>query len=112
MNDETFYKRKCIFVDESEFKKNMVHPVAWSKKGEPAEVDVEAEGTNLSILGCISAYGLITVSQQVPKSNRKKNKRRKKNTSNNNTITITATTITTTFIVVSIITASIKLLLL
>ncbi|KAG0750197.1 hypothetical protein G6F57_010982 [Rhizopus arrhizus] len=55
MNDETFYKRRCISVDESGFKKNMVRPVAWSKKGEPAEVDVEAEGTNLSILDCCFA---------------------------------------------------------
>ncbi|CEP10865.1 hypothetical protein [Parasitella parasitica] len=52
----------------------MVRPVAWFKKGEPAEVDVEAEGTNLSILGCMSAYGLIALSQQVPKSSRKKQK--------------------------------------
>ncbi|KAG0735990.1 hypothetical protein G6F16_001906 [Rhizopus arrhizus] len=56
------------------FKKNMVRPVARSKKGETAEVDVEAEGTNLSILGCMSAYGLIALSQQVPKSSRKKQK--------------------------------------
>ncbi|KAG2230253.1 hypothetical protein INT48_009823 [Thamnidium elegans] len=74
MNEENFYKKRCIFVDESGFKKNMVCPVAWSKKGEPAEVDVEAEGTNLSILGCMSAYGLIALSQQVPKSSRKKQK--------------------------------------
>lgn len=74
MNEENFYKKRCIFVDESGFKKNMVRPVAWSKKGEPAEVNVEAEGTNLSILGCMSAYGLIALSQQVPKSSRKKQK--------------------------------------
>lgn len=55
-------------MDESGFKKNMVRPVAWSKKGEPAE------GTNLSILGCTSAYGLIALSQQVPKSSGKKQK--------------------------------------
>ncbi|CAO3651575.1 unnamed protein product [Mucor hiemalis] len=74
MNDQTFYKRKCILVDESGFKINMVRPVTWSKKGQPAEVDVEAEGTNLSILGCMSAYGLTAVSQQIPKSSRKKHK--------------------------------------
>ncbi|CEP18228.1 hypothetical protein [Parasitella parasitica] len=59
INDETFYKRRCIFVDESGFKKNMVRPVAWSKKGEPAEVDVEAEGTNLKeIVSVLNKLGL------------------------------------------------------
>lgn len=52
MNEENFYKKRCIFADESGFKKNMVRPVAWSKK----------------------AYGLIALSQQVPKSSRKKQK--------------------------------------
>ncbi len=28
MNEENFYKKRCIFVDESGFKKNMVRPVA------------------------------------------------------------------------------------
>lgn len=70
----TTYKRKCVFLDESGFKKNMVRLVAWSKKGTPAEVEVQPEGVNLSILGCLSVYGLITVSQQVPKTNRKKQK--------------------------------------
>lgn len=68
------YKRHCIFVDESGFKKNMVRLVAWSKKGTPAEVEVQPEGFNLSVLGCLSAYGLIAVSQQVPKTGRKKQK--------------------------------------
>lgn len=68
------YKRQCVFLDESGFKKNLVRPVAWSKKGTPAEVEVQPEGVNLSILGCLSAYGLIAVSQQVPKSSRKKQK--------------------------------------
>ncbi|KAI7889696.1 uncharacterized protein EV154DRAFT_591632, partial [Mucor mucedo] len=75
IEDKTFIKKKrCIIVDESGSKKNMVRPVTWSKKGGPAEVDVEAEGTNLSILGCMSAYELIALSQQVPKLSRKKQK--------------------------------------
>jgi hypothetical protein len=73
MNDDAFYKRRCIFVDESGFKTNMVRSVAWFKKGEPVEVDdVEAKMTNLSNLGCMSAYGLIAISQQIPKSSKKK----------------------------------------
>ncbi|KAG1146555.1 hypothetical protein G6F37_001371 [Rhizopus arrhizus] len=59
MNDETFYKRRCIFVDENGFKENMVRPVAWSKKSEPAEVDVEAESTNLKkIVSVLNKLGL------------------------------------------------------
>lgn len=46
--------------------------VAWSKKGTSTEVEVQPEGINLSILGCLSMYGLIAVSQQVPKLNRRK----------------------------------------
>ncbi|ORE01449.1 hypothetical protein BCV72DRAFT_310028 [Rhizopus microsporus var. microsporus] len=68
MNEENFYKKRCTFVDESGFKKNMVRPVAWSRKDEPAEVDIEAEGANLSILGCMSAYGLIALSQHMEKN--------------------------------------------
>ncbi|KAG2215415.1 hypothetical protein INT45_005444 [Circinella minor] len=67
-NDINF-KRKCIFIDESGFKKNMVRPVAWSKKGTSGEVEVQPEGINLSILGCMSVHGLIALSQQVPKPN-------------------------------------------
>ncbi|KAI8979832.1 hypothetical protein BDF20DRAFT_835793 [Mycotypha africana] len=37
------YKDKCVFVDESGFLKNMVRPVAWSKRGTPAEVEVNAQ---------------------------------------------------------------------
>ncbi|KAG1303212.1 hypothetical protein G6F64_010268 [Rhizopus arrhizus] len=69
MENTVDFKRKCVFVDENGFKKkNMVRPAGWSKKGTPVEVEVQPEGTNLSILGCMSAYGLIAVSQQVPKS--------------------------------------------
>ncbi|CDH60001.1 hypothetical protein RO3G_03680 [Lichtheimia corymbifera JMRC:FSU:9682] len=61
------FRRKCVFIDESGFVKNMVRPVAWSKKGTPATVTVPTiRGTNLSIIGCISFYGLIALSQQVP----------------------------------------------
>ncbi|CDH61598.1 hypothetical protein RO3G_03680 [Lichtheimia corymbifera JMRC:FSU:9682] len=61
------FQRKCVFIDESAFVKNMVRPVAWSKKGTPATVTVPTiRGTNLSIIGCISFYGLIALSQQVP----------------------------------------------
>ncbi|KAI9470433.1 hypothetical protein BDB00DRAFT_899986 [Zychaea mexicana] len=48
--------------------KNMVRPVAWSKKGQSADVEVPTQqGTNLSVLGCMSCYGLISLSQQVPR---------------------------------------------
>lgn len=37
------FKRKCVFVDESGFKRNMIRPVAWSKKGSPVEVEVQPD---------------------------------------------------------------------
>ncbi|KAI8884055.1 hypothetical protein K501DRAFT_85198 [Backusella circina FSU 941] len=46
----------------------MVRPVAWSKKGETSEVEIPTQqGTNLSVLGCMSWYGLLALSQQVSK---------------------------------------------
>lgn len=63
------FRRKCVFIDESGFVKNMVRPVAWSKKGTSATVTVPTtRGTNLSIIGCISYYGLVALSQQVPQT--------------------------------------------
>lgn len=48
--------------------RNMVRPVAWSKKGKASEAEVSTQqGTNLSVLGCMSWYGLLAFSQQVPK---------------------------------------------
>ena len=44
----------------------------WSKKGTPSEVEVQSEGTHLSILGYMSVYGQIAFSQQVPKPNGRK----------------------------------------
>ncbi|KAI9272660.1 hypothetical protein BDA99DRAFT_592957 [Phascolomyces articulosus] len=52
----------------------MVCPVAWSKKGVSADVEVPTQqGTNLSVLGCMTYYGLIALSQQVPKPVDQKN---------------------------------------
>ncbi|KAI8886573.1 hypothetical protein K501DRAFT_269734 [Backusella circina FSU 941] len=56
IKDNIEFRKKCVFVDESGFLRNMVRPVAWSKKG-----------TNLSVLGCMPWYGLLALSQQVPK---------------------------------------------
>ncbi|KAI9322839.1 hypothetical protein BX666DRAFT_1838852, partial [Dichotomocladium elegans] len=42
---------------------NMMRPVAWSKKGTPADVEVPTQrGVNLSVLGCMSWYGLLALS--------------------------------------------------
>ncbi|KAI9271511.1 hypothetical protein BDA99DRAFT_433425, partial [Phascolomyces articulosus] len=63
------FRKKCAFVNESGFIRNMVRPVAWSKKGKASEVEVSTQqGTNLSILGYKSWYGLLALSQQVPKT--------------------------------------------
>ncbi|KAI7903516.1 uncharacterized protein BX663DRAFT_567562 [Cokeromyces recurvatus] len=52
----------------------MVRPVACSKRGTPAEVEVQHKSINLSILGSMSAYELIALFQQVPKRNGRKKK--------------------------------------
>ena len=57
-----------VFLDESAFHINLKRGMAWSKKGTPAIVTVpmtKAKAT--SILGAISATGLINVSLRVPK---------------------------------------------
>ncbi|RCH98736.1 hypothetical protein CU097_015363, partial [Rhizopus azygosporus] len=66
-SEDTIEKQNAFLWMKVDLKK-MVRPVGWSKKGTPVEVEVQQEGTNLSILGCMSANGLIAVSQQVPKS--------------------------------------------
>ncbi|KAI9249779.1 hypothetical protein BDA99DRAFT_564340 [Phascolomyces articulosus] len=54
----------------------MVRPVAWSKVGTPANVEAPTQrGVNLSVLGCMSWYGLIALSQQVPKTNGSKKRK-------------------------------------
>ena len=47
----------------------MVRPFNGRKKGEPSNVEVPTQqGIDLSVLGCMPYYGLIALSQQIPKT--------------------------------------------
>ncbi|KAG1454782.1 hypothetical protein G6F46_008467 [Rhizopus delemar] len=62
------FTTNCVFLDESAFHINLKRGMTWSRKGTPAVVTVpmtKAKAT--SILGAISATGLISVSLRVPK---------------------------------------------
>ncbi|KAI9271143.1 hypothetical protein EDC94DRAFT_512395, partial [Helicostylum pulchrum] len=62
------FTTNCVFLDESAFHINLKRGMAWSKKGTPAIVTVPTTKANAaSILGGISANGLINVSLRVPK---------------------------------------------
>ncbi|KAL1931415.1 hypothetical protein VTP01DRAFT_9557 [Rhizomucor pusillus] len=63
----------CVFIDESAFHINMKRTRAWSKKGAPAVVTVPTtRAKTTTIMGAISASGLINVSLRIPKPNKKR----------------------------------------
>ncbi|CEP10482.1 hypothetical protein, partial, partial [Parasitella parasitica] len=67
------FTTNCVFLDESAFHINLKRGMAWSKKGTPAIVTVPTTKANAtSILGAISATGLINVSLRVPKRVKKR----------------------------------------
>lgn len=69
------FTRNCVFLDESAFHINLKRSMAWSKKGTPAVVTVpKTRATTTTILGAISAEGLIKCSLRLPQppSNRKR----------------------------------------
>lgn len=68
----------CVFLDESAFHINLKRGMAWSKKGTSVVVTVPTTKANAtSILGAISATGLINVSLRVPKRIKKRKLGRK-----------------------------------
>ncbi|CEP10623.1 hypothetical protein [Parasitella parasitica] len=61
------FKRNCVFVDEAGFHTQMIRGRAWSKKGDPAKVKVHTQkGVNISIVGCISPFGVVNFSKVEP----------------------------------------------
>ena len=61
------FKNNCVFVDEAGFHTQMIRGRAWSKKGDPAVVQVHTQkGVNISIIGCISPFGVINFSKVEP----------------------------------------------
>ncbi|KAG1340145.1 hypothetical protein G6F62_005532 [Rhizopus arrhizus] len=69
------FTRNCVFLDESAFHINLRRSMAWSRKGTPAVVTVpKTRATTATILGAISAEGLIKCSLRFPQppSNKKR----------------------------------------
>jgi transposase len=69
------FTRNCVFLDESAFHINLKRSMAWSRKGIPAVVTVpKTRATTTTILGAISAEGLIQCSLRLPQplSNKKR----------------------------------------
>ncbi|KAG1450899.1 hypothetical protein G6F46_010659 [Rhizopus delemar] len=68
------FTRNCVFLDESAFHINLKRSMAWSKKGAPAVVTVPKTRATTTILGAISAEGLIKCSLRIPQppSNKKR----------------------------------------
>ncbi|KAG1141032.1 hypothetical protein G6F37_008599 [Rhizopus arrhizus] len=61
------FTTNCVFLDESVFHVNLKCSMAWSKKGSPAVVIVLKTGAKTTtILGAISAQGLIKCSLRLP----------------------------------------------
>ncbi|CEG78177.1 hypothetical protein RMATCC62417_12822 [Rhizopus microsporus] len=61
------FRTNCAFLDESAFHINLKRSMAWSKKGLPAVVTVpKTRAQTTTILGAISASGLIKCSLRLP----------------------------------------------
>jgi transposase len=72
-NTDMNFLMNCVFLDESAFDINMKRSRAWSKKGTRAIVTRPTTRANtMSILGAISAAGLITVGVKKPSPAKKR----------------------------------------
>jgi transposase len=72
-NTDMNFLTNCVFLDESAFDINMKRSRAWSKKGTRAIVTRPTTRANTtSILGAISAAGLITVGVKKPRPAKKR----------------------------------------
>jgi hypothetical protein len=67
------YMQNCVFLDESGFDINMRRTRGWSKQGTQAVVETpSARGASHTIIGDISAYGVVNVSIRDPGNTRKR----------------------------------------
>ena len=55
---------ECVLVDEAGFNRNMHCCHGWSDIGKAWKITVEPKRSNLSILGAITAHGVITLSRR------------------------------------------------
>ncbi|KAL1928080.1 hypothetical protein VTP01DRAFT_2996 [Rhizomucor pusillus] len=70
------FRKNCVIFYESAFHVNMKRSMAWSKKGSPVIVTVpKTRAQTTTILGAISASGLINCSLRLPQPPAQKRKR-------------------------------------
>jgi hypothetical protein len=63
------FTKNCVFIDESGFDINLKPSRAWAPKGKDAIVErPKTRAISHSIIGCISAVGVINVNIRVPSS--------------------------------------------
>ncbi|CEG67929.1 hypothetical protein RMATCC62417_04276 [Rhizopus microsporus] len=63
------FEKNCVFLDEAGFNLNTTRNRGWSKKDKPAKTIVlSARGISITILGAISADGVIDISLRKPTS--------------------------------------------
>ena len=61
------FEKNCVFLDEAGFNLHISRSRGWSKKGKPAKSIVPtSRGTSITILGAISAQGVIGISLRKP----------------------------------------------
>lgn len=66
---EEDFVTKSIFIDEAGFHMHMIRNLAWSRKGEPANVSVPMERkTSLTVFGAISLYRIVSMAVRLPKT--------------------------------------------
>lgn len=67
------YMQNCVFLDESGFDINMRRTRGWSKQGTQAVIETpSARGASHTIIGAISAYGVVNVSVRDPGNTKKR----------------------------------------
>lgn len=61
------FMQNCVFLDEAGFDVNMRRTRGWAQRGKPAiEETPSARGVSHTIIGAISAYGVVNVSLREP----------------------------------------------
>lgn len=76
-NTDMDFEKNCVFLDEAGCNLNITRNRGWSKKGKPAKTIVpSARGISITILGAISADGVIDISLRKPTSAVSKKKRK------------------------------------
>jgi hypothetical protein len=66
------YMQNCVFIDESGFDINMHRSRAWSQRGTQAIVEsLSTRAVSYTIIGAISAFGIVIVSIRIQETLRK-----------------------------------------